>query len=187
MRRARPRCFDPSTRTLGSPCFFPIFPPCALLPPPPFSSPFLLAVASCCATSAGFSLVARRRHRPPPARPRPVAFSSPQLDPAPRSAGSARFPRSSLAQASLGSAAPASASAAGGGAGASGSGGKPAAKRVMKTPYQLEVLEKTYTGSRMIIEDYNFFGPCGCLVCHVISFFIRQWLRQIIAHFVILC
>jgi hypothetical protein len=34
-----------------------------------------------------------------------------------------------------------------GGAGASGSGGKPPVKRVMKTPYQLEVLERTYSGS----------------------------------------
>ncbi|XP_062180404.1 homeobox-DDT domain protein RLT2-like [Phragmites australis] len=47
-----------------------------------------------------------------------------------------------------GSPGPASAPAAvggGSGAGASGSGGKPPVKRVMKTPYQLEVLERTYT------------------------------------------
>lgn len=52
--------------------------------------------------------------------------------------------------AGMGSPGPASAPAAVGGssgAGASGSGGKPPVKRVMKTPYQLEVLERTYTGS----------------------------------------
>ncbi|KAL6848942.1 hypothetical protein ACP4OV_021525 [Aristida adscensionis] len=54
-----------------------------------------------------------------------------------------------MPRAEAGSPGPASAPAAvggsgGGGAGASGSGGKPPVKRVMKTPYQLEVLEKTY-------------------------------------------
>ncbi|KQK04896.1 homeobox-DDT domain protein RLT2 isoform X2 [Brachypodium distachyon] len=39
---------------------------------------------------------------------------------------------------------PAAAAAAGGGAGASGFRSRPTAKRVMKTPYQLQVLEKTY-------------------------------------------
>jgi hypothetical protein len=51
----------------------------------------------------------------------------------------------------MGSPGPSSAPAAVGGAssapGASGSGGKPPVKRVMKTPYQLEVLERTYAGS----------------------------------------
>ncbi|KAL6610783.1 hypothetical protein ACP70R_040752 [Stipagrostis hirtigluma subsp. patula] len=53
-----------------------------------------------------------------------------------------------MARAEVGSPGPASAPAAvgggGGAGGASGSGGKPPVKRVMKTPYQLEVLEKTY-------------------------------------------
>ncbi|XP_062230411.1 uncharacterized protein LOC133928191 [Phragmites australis] len=49
------------------------------------------------------------------------------------------------ARVEMGSPGPASASAAVGGAGASGSGGKPPVKRVMKTPYQLEVLERTYS------------------------------------------
>jgi hypothetical protein len=43
--------------------------------------------------------------------------------------------------------------AAGAGAGgASGSSGRVPAKRVMKTPYQLEVLERTYTGPPTVFE-----------------------------------
>jgi hypothetical protein len=41
--------------------------------------------------------------------------------------------------------------------GASGSGGKPPVKRVMKTPYQLEVLERTYAGSSTT-DDSECFG-----------------------------
>ena len=68
--------------------------------------------------------------------------------------------------------APASASApvpaaVGGGAGASGSSGK--VKRVMKTPYQLEVLERTYTGSWMMayggLGILEIFRAISCLIC----------------------
>jgi hypothetical protein len=59
-----------------------------------------------------------------------------------------------------GSPGPPSAPAAVGGAssapGASGSGGKPPVKRVMKTPYQLEVLERTYAGSSAIDDSETF-------------------------------
>jgi len=62
--------------------------------------------------------------------------------------------------AGMGSPGPPSAPAAVGGgssgAGASGSGGKPPVKRVMKTPYQLEVLERTYTGSSAAQESECF-------------------------------
>uniref|UniRef100_A0A804RN49 Uncharacterized protein n=1 Tax=Zea mays TaxID=4577 RepID=A0A804RN49_MAIZE len=59
-----------------------------------------------------------------------------------------------------GSPGPQSAPAAVGGAssapGASGSDGKPPVKRVMKTPYQLEVLERTYAGSSAIDDSETF-------------------------------
>lgn len=65
------------------------------------------------------------------------------------------------AAAGMGSPGPASAPAAVGGgstgAGPSGSGGKAPVKRVMKTPYQLEVLERTYAGSSTA-EDPECFG-----------------------------
>lgn len=62
----------------------------------------------------------------------------------------------------MGSPGPSSAPVAVGGAssapgGASGSGGKPPVKRVMKTPYQLEVLERTYAGSSTT-DDSECFG-----------------------------
>ena len=53
-----------------------------------------------------------------------------------------------------GSSAPAARAGAGG---ASGSSGRLPAKRVMKTPYQLEVLERTYTGSPTVSEHSDFF------------------------------
>ena len=74
--------------------------------------------------------------------------------------------------AGMGSPGPASAPAAAGagssGAGASGSGGKPPVKRVMKTPYQLEVLERTYTGSSAAQESECFgfvFASCRSELC----------------------
>jgi hypothetical protein len=78
--------------------------------------------------------------------------------------------------AGMGSPGPASAPAAvaGGssGAGASGSGGKPPVKRVMKTPYQLEVLERTYTGSSAAQESECFgfvFASCRSELCACFS------------------
>lgn len=58
------------------------------------------------------------------------------------------------------------ASASGAGAGTSGSGEKPV-KRMMKTPYQLEVLEKTYVGSCILMDSSVFiFFLCVCVgVC----------------------
>jgi hypothetical protein len=53
---------------------------------------------------------------------------------------------------------PVSASAAAAGAGTSGSGEKPV-KRMMKTPYQLEVLEKTYAGSWISMNSFECFSP----------------------------
>lgn len=54
-------------------------------------------------------------------------------------------------------AAPASAS--GGAAGPSGSGEKPV-KRMMKTPYQLDVLEQTYLGARISMFSVLYFLGC---------------------------
>jgi hypothetical protein len=54
-----------------------------------------------------------------------------------------------------GSPGPASAPAAVGGGSASGSVGKPPVKRVMKTPYQLEALERTYSGLWVSADDYE--------------------------------
>jgi len=54
--------------------------------------------------------------------------------------------------------APVSASTAAAGAGTSGSGEKPV-KRMMKTPYQLEVLEKTYAGSWISMNSFECFFP----------------------------
>ena len=51
---------------------------------------------------------------------------------------------------------PVPASATGAGAGTSGSGEKPV-KRMMKTPYQLEVLEKTYAGSWISVNSFECF------------------------------
>jgi hypothetical protein len=56
-----------------------------------------------------------------------------------------------------GGAAPPTAVGGGSGAVASGSGGKPPVKRVMKTPYQLEVLERTYSGSWISADDSASF------------------------------
>lgn len=53
--------------------------------------------------------------------------------------------------------------ASGAGAGTSGSAEKPV-KRMMKTPYQLEVLEKTYAGSYILMDSSVFF-MCVC-VCY---------------------
>jgi hypothetical protein len=70
----------------------------------------------------------------------------------------------------------ASAPAAVGGGSASASGGKPPVKRVMKTPYQLEVLERTYSGSWVSADDSECLRiiTAGFLSSSVCDFSLRS-------------
>jgi hypothetical protein len=73
---------------------------------------------------------------------------------------------------------PVPASAPGAATGTSGSGEKPV-KRMMKTPYQLEVLEKTYAGSWISMKCFVFFPTLDFWVLYRLSISGGFWFAAV--------